>query len=117
MKRILVVDDEKCIADSLAAILRSSGYKAIALYDGQSALAECESTTPDLIISDVVMPGMTGIELAIQIKQRHANCKVLLFSGLAATADLLEEARRKGYDFECLAKPIHPAELLSKLAA
>ena len=60
------------------------------------------------------MPGMNGIEMAIQIRQRYPACKVLLFSGQAATADLLEEARQSGYDFELLAKPVHPTELLAK---
>ena len=116
-KRILVVGDEQCIADSLAAILRGSGYDAAALYDAETAWAACSPQAPDLIISDVVMPGMSGIDLAIQIKERYPNCKVLLFSGMAATADLLDEARRQGHDFEILAKPIHPADLLAKMAA
>ncbi len=63
------------------------------------------------------MPGMSGIDLAIQIKEQYPNCKVLLFSGLASTAGLLDEARRQGHDFEILAKPIHPSDLLAKMAA
>lgn len=117
MKRIFVVDDERCIADTLAAILRNTGYEALALYDGRSALDECEFTTPDLVISDVMMPGTNGIEMAIEIKQRHPACKILLFSGVAASADLLEAARLRGYDFDLLAKPVHPKELLAKLVA
>ncbi len=117
MKRILVVDDEPCIADTLAALLCNYGYQATAMHDGQSALAECDRVTPDLVITDVFMPGMSGIELATRIRQRFPACKVLLFSGTAASADLLEQARREGHDFELLAKPIHPADLLAKLAA
>ncbi len=116
MKRVLLVDDDRYIADSLASLLRSSGYQAIAVYDGQSALEECESAAPDLIISDVMMPGMTGIEMAVQIKQRHASCKILLSSRLADAADLLQAARLRGYDFELLPKPIRLAELLSRMA-
>jgi CheY-like chemotaxis protein len=117
VKRVLVVDDECCIADTLTAIFRSAGYEAVASYDGLSALDQCESFQPDLVVTDVVMPGMNGIEMAILMKQRHPSCKVLLFSGQAATADLLEEARRSGHDFELLAKPVHPSELLAKLAS
>lgn len=116
-KRIFVVDDDRCIANTLTTIFRNSGYEATALYNGQSALAACESVAPDLIISDVLMPGMTGIEMAIQIKQRRPGCKILLFSGSAASADLLKDARRQGYDFELLAKPVHPEDLLARLVA
>jgi DNA-binding NtrC family response regulator len=112
-KRIFVVDDEKCIADTLVAILRNSGYEALAFYDAQSALEQVESFSPELVISDVVMPGMNGVEMAVLIRERHPACRVLLFSGQAATADLLEGARRRGYDFELLAKPVHPTVLLA----
>jgi DNA-binding response OmpR family regulator len=116
-KRIFVVDDEKCIADTLVTILRKSGYESSAFYDAKSALAACKAAAPELIISDVVMPGMSGVDMAVRVKQQHPNCKVLLFSGNAATSDLLEDARGLGYDFELLAKPIHPKDLLAKVAA
>lgn len=116
-KRVLVVDDERPVADTLVAILRMSGYEATGLYDGASALLHCQSQVPDLIVSDVVMPGLSGIELAIFVKEHYPDCKVLLFSGMAATADLLQAARDQGYDFEVLAKPVHPSDLLSKIAA
>ncbi|MGE5113002.1 MAG: response regulator [Acidobacteriaceae bacterium] len=112
---MFVVDDERCIADTLAAILHTCGYEAIPFYNPMNALAECESQCPELVISDVMMPQMNGVELAILIRQRHPECKILLFSGQAATADILEDARGRGYDFELLAKPIHPKDLLAKL--
>jgi DNA-binding NtrC family response regulator len=112
-KRIFVVDDEKCIADSLAVILRRSGCEASAFYNAQSALEQIESGCPDLVITDVVMPGMNGLDMAILIRERHPACKVLLFSGQAATRSLLEEAGKRGYDFELLAKPIHPTDMLA----
>ncbi len=117
MKRVLVVDDEPCIADSLSAILRHCGYQASAVYDAASALVLCQSCPPDLVISDVAMPRMNGIQMAIYIRQHYPNCKILLFSGTATTTDLLEDARRQGYSFELLAKPVHPSDLLAKLAA
>jgi CheY-like chemotaxis protein len=116
-RRVLVVDDEKMIANTLVIILRKAGYETAVAYDGLAAVEACERFQPDMVISDVVMPRMNGVEAAMQIKQRFPACKILLFSGQAVTTDFLEDARRNGYDFEVLAKPIHPRELLSKLAA
>ena len=115
-KRIFVVDDEKCIADTLAAILRRAGYEASAFYDAQSALAQVEDARPELVISDVMMPGMNGVDMAVLIRERLPECKVLLFSGQASTLNILDTVGRHGYDFELLAKPIHPTDLLAKVA-
>lgn len=114
-KSVVVVDDEKTIADTLAAILNNCGYRATAFYDPVAALASFDALAPDLVISDVVMPRMNGVELAVTIRQRYPSCKVLLFSGQAATADILANAREAGHDFELLAKPIHPKDLLARL--
>ena len=61
------------------------------------------------------MPGISGIELAIQMRTQRPNCKILLFSGQAATWDLLEGARAQGYDFRLLQKPVHPSKLLFEI--
>ena len=72
---------------------------------------------PNLLISDVIFKNeaITGIDVAIQVRRFVPGCKILLFSGQAATADLLETARAQGHEFEILAKPVHPQDLLSKL--
>ena len=113
--RVIVVDDEHVIADTLATILNRAGFDATAVYTGRQAVDLARTSKPDLIISDVMMPDMNGIEAAIDIRGFLPSCKVLLFSGQAATADLLENARASGYEFEILAKPIHPQDLLAKL--
>ncbi len=113
--KVLVVDDERVIADTLAIILNQHGYDATAVYTGTGAVEKARSTHPDLINSDVIMPDMNGIEAAIQIRKFLPGCKILLFSGQAATADLLENARTQGHEFEILAKPVHPQDLLAKL--
>ena len=71
------------------------------------------------MISDVIFKNetITGIDVAIQVRKSVPECKILLFSGQAATADLLETARAQGHEFEILAKPVHPQDLLSKLGA
>jgi CheY-like chemotaxis protein len=112
---VLVVDDEKVIADTLSMILSRSGFSTMAAYDGFTALELARSTPPDLLISDVVMPGMTGVELAITVIQTIPGCKVLLFSGQAATVDLLEKARNAGHNFTTLTKPIHPTDMLNRI--
>jgi CheY-like chemotaxis protein len=114
-RKVLVVDDERVIADTLAIILNQHGYDASAVYTGAGAVERARATSPDLIISDVIMPDMNGIEAAIRIREFLPSCKILLFSGQAATADLLESARAQGHEFEILAKPVHPQDLLAKL--
>lgn len=114
-KFVLVVDDEPSIANTLGAILRHEGFTVAVAHNAADALQHCNGTCPDAVISDVVMPGMDGIAMAIHIRRQYPSCKILLFSGMAASSDLLQEARRQGYDFELLSKPIHPRELIRRL--
>ena len=112
----LVVDDEHVIADTLAIILNKAGYAATAAYNAESALEIAKVIPPQLLVTDVVMPGMSGIELAIAMKEAVPDCKTLLFSGQAATADMLSNVRRAGHDFTLLAKPVHPHDLLAQVS-
>jgi CheY-like chemotaxis protein len=114
-KRVLVADDEEVIADTLAIILEHAGFEACAVYSGEEAVETARTFKPDMLISDVVMGGITGIDAALQVRAHLPSCKVLLFSGQAATVDLLGEARRQGHAFELLSKPVHPADLLAKV--
>lgn len=114
---VLVVDDESAIADTVTEILSRSGYAATAAYDGNDALETALLSPPELLITDVVLPGMSGIELAITIKRIFPDCKILLFSGQAATADLMANARSAGHHFTLLSKPVHPRDLLTSVAA
>ena len=114
-QRVLVADDERVIADTLAMILSQSGFETRAVYSGEQALEVAASFQPEMLISDVIMAGVNGIDAAIEIRRMLPQIKVLLFSGQAATADLLEKARARGYDFEILAKPVHPQDLLARM--
>jgi CheY-like chemotaxis protein len=116
-KKVLVADDERVIADTLSMILNQSGFEARAVYSGEKALELAASFVPDMLISDVIMADLNGIDAAIRIRALLPSIKILLFSGQAATADLLEKARTEGYEFEILAKPVHPQDLLNKLRA
>jgi CheY-like chemotaxis protein len=115
--KVLVVDDERVIADTLAMILNQSGFDARAVYSGERAVEMASTFAPDMLITDVIMADLNGIDAAIMIRALLPKIKILLFSGQAATADLLEKARAKGYEFEILAKPVHPQDLLSRLQA
>jgi DNA-binding NtrC family response regulator len=112
---VLIVDDEKVIADTLAIIISKSGFDTMTAYDATTALKLAKATPPDLLISDVVMPGMTGVDLAITMTHVVPKCKVLLFSGQAATIDLLAKARESGHDFTTLTKPVHPTDMLRRV--
>ncbi|MGA8043127.1 MAG: response regulator [Terracidiphilus sp.] len=113
--KVLVVDDEQVIANTLAMILNQSGFDAHPVYSGEKAVEMAATLQPDMLITDVIMADLNGIDAAIRIRALLPKIKILLFSGQAATADLLEKARAQGYEFEILAKPVHPQDLLSKL--
>jgi DNA-binding response OmpR family regulator len=113
---VLVVDDERVIADTLSVILSRSGFSVMTAYEGETAMKLAASAAPDLLLSDVMMgPGMDGTQLAIALVKLCPDCKVLLFSGHAATVDLMAKARRNGHDFSLMTKPVHPADLLARI--
>lgn len=114
--RVLVVDDESAIADTIAKILSLSGYPAVSAYDGNDALEIALLRPPEMLITDVALPGMNGIELAVTVKRIYPDCKILLFSGQAATSDLLATAGRAGHHFTLLNKPVPPQDLLTIVA-
>jgi CheY-like chemotaxis protein len=110
--QVFVVDDEPVIASTLAAILQMNGFSAKFFTSPLEALAAARSKAPDLLISDVTMPGISGIDLAMKMRAQYPNCKILLFSGHPATWGLIEDARARGHEFHLLLKPVPPAEFL-----
>jgi DNA-binding response OmpR family regulator len=112
--KVLVADDERLIADTLAIILNQTGFEATAVYSGEEAIETAKTLRPDVLISDVVMFGLNGIDAAIAIRKMLPTCKILILSGQNSTAVLLEEASR-GHDFEILVKPMPPSALLARL--
>jgi DNA-binding NtrC family response regulator len=112
---VMVVDDEPLVADTLAMILTHAGYHAMRAYDARTALEMASVQAPDLLISDVAMPEMNGVELALGMVSMVPACKVVLFSGHARSVDLMR-AYDAGYDFPLMAKPMHPSEMLGQVA-
>lgn len=113
--KILIVDDQRLIADTLAEILGNAGFNAIAAYDGWDALDKASRFLPNWVLTDVLMPRMNGVELAIAMRKNFPSSSILLFSGQAGISEILEDGHRQGYQFELIAKPIHPMRLIERL--
>lgn len=111
---LLIVDDEELIVSTLSTILFRAGFTVLTAFDGPSALEIARVIPPDLLITDVAMPGMNGVELAVSVTCMIHDCKAILFSAHAQPYDL-EEARKAGFDFPLLNKPVHPQVMLSNI--
>ena len=110
---IFVVDDEELITKSLAHILRNEGFAVTPFNNPLKALSRMKIDAPDLLISDVMMPELSGIDLAVETRKALPNCKILLFSG--AADDLLRDAGASGIGFRLVPKPLHPTDLLQEI--
>jgi DNA-binding response OmpR family regulator len=113
-QRVLVVDDEPNIADTLARILQSQGFEAIAVHSGEEAVATASTFLPDVVILDVMLGGLNGIDAASMIVLQRPSCRIVLFSGHPETAKLVESGETP---FEIFAKPVAPERLLEHLAS
>ena len=111
---IFVVDDEHIIASTLTMILKSNGFDATSFTDSLEALRAAHFGAPDLLISDVAMPFISGFKLAAKIKAFCPDCRVLLFSGEAALIDHVNDSEMQEW-FAILPKPVHPAVLLERI--
>jgi DNA-binding NtrC family response regulator len=114
-RRVLVVDDERIIADTIALILDGHGFHSAAAYSGETALQLAPSLKPDILLSDVIMGEMNGIQLALAIRKIVPSCKTILISGQGASESLIQQAEVSGHHFELLIKPVHPTTLIGIL--
>ena len=113
--RILVVDDEQLITDTICAILNESGFDSVGVYSGAEALEAAAKYQPQIVLSDVMMPRMSGVELGIRLRSLYPETKVILFSGQTATSGLIQRAEADGHRFVLIPKPIHPRDLITRL--
>jgi DNA-binding NtrC family response regulator len=113
---IFVVDDESIISQTLGMILRNAGYEARSFSEPDAALKAARGERPDLLLTDMVMPEMDGMELAMRMQELRPSCKVLVISGhllSLPSAGRLHDEDRQHIDFLC--KPVHPLKLLAKI--
>lgn len=114
-RTVFVVDDNPTIALTLGTILCREGYDSRSFNEPREAIEAVKSDSPDLLITDLIMPEITGIELANRIQHLTPNCKILLFSGPGSTFELIERAENDTQHFALLTKPVHPKVLLKKV--
>ena len=112
--RIIVIDDQRLIANTLAQILKQNGYDAAPVYSGEEALEQVKRSEPDVVLSDVRMHKLDGIQTALRIRILHPNCRVILFSASAISDE--EQARIDDCGSEFLRRPLHPKDVLNHLA-
>jgi DNA-binding response OmpR family regulator len=113
--RVLVIDDDQMVADTLAMVLNFSGFDAVAAYSGVHGLELARHTAYDHVVTDVMMEPMNGIQVSIAMQTISPACTVLLISGNEQTAGLLTQSVLDGYEFEIIAKPVHPSVILDRL--
>lgn len=112
MARVLVIDDEERLAWTFGKILSMAGYDVVTMTNPLLVVEETRRSPVDLVISDVVMPQLSGIDLAIQLRQQDPDSRMILLSGQANTVKLMDKAQQLGFHFEVFAKPISPTDLL-----
>jgi len=114
---VLVVEDDGAVADTLVKILNRSGYAAIAACDGADAVETALLVPPDLVIADVALPGMSGIEVAVELKSKLPACRIVLLGVEHDACDAVAAARIAELASAVVEKPVQPAELLAKVSA
>ena len=107
--RVLVIDDDPGVRDYMEALVARQGYEVSAAADGEEALRNLETTQPDLITLDVVLPGMDGLQTLEKLKQRLPDVPVVMLSGHGQARNIVEAMRRGASDF--LRKPFEVEEL------
>lgn len=118
MKTVLVVDDDPSIRALIRLYLEGAGYAVSEAGDGRQAMRQMAAQPPDLVVLDIFMPEMDGLEVLQQLREQCRSCKVMAISGGSAKVgmDLLGHATIFGAD-DVLEKPFDAPTLLDKAAA
>ena len=110
LRRVLIVDDEEALRHMLVLLLKRKGYEATAVASGEQALAELEARSYDVVLSDIRMPKLDGLELVDEIKQRELPTTVILMSAFANLEVAVEAMKRGAYDY--VSKPFRADEVV-----
>lgn len=110
MAKILIVDDEKDLADTLGAVLELEGYQVKPVLDGYKAIEEIKASSYDLVLIDIRLPGMNGVETFIKIKEIEPRVKAIVMTAFSVE-DLIEEALKQGAHL-CIHKPFEPEKVI-----
>jgi len=111
--KVLLVDDEEDFAAALAERLRLRGITVDTAYDGETALQKIASYDPEVVVLDVMMPGIGGLAVLQRIKAQRPATEVILLTGKGSTRDGIEGMRLGAYDY--LVKPVQIDELIAKM--
>jgi two-component system nitrogen regulation response regulator NtrX len=109
-KTILVVDDEPSIVQTLAGILQDEGFEVISAPDGETALQAVEEESPDLVLLDISLPGMDGLEVLQQLKEHQPLLPVVMVSAYGNVENAVKATRLGAYDF--IEKPPHADKII-----
>jgi two-component system, NtrC family, sensor kinase len=104
MAKILLIDDEETNVRVLAISLRSDGYEVVTAYSGEEGLEVFEQESPDIVVTDIKMPGMDGIEVLKNIKKRNPEVEVVIITGHGDIDNAIDALKHGASDF--INKPV-----------
>lgn len=113
-RRVLVVDDEVPLAQVIASYFARDGYRVALAHDGEQAITQAHDFDPDLVILDVMLPGIDGLEVC-QVLRRTSDCYIIMLTAREAEADKLHALSTGADDY--VVKPCSPRELLARAEA
>ena len=111
-KRVFIVDDMPLIASTLGTIFERAGFVSASYEDPLELLKACEQDVPDAVISDVMMPQMTGTDLALRLRDLYPACKVILISGMVGAPNFPGRGLQQGNVLQFMEKPSPPNDLV-----
>ncbi|OCB77718.1 response regulator [Flavobacterium piscis] len=113
-KKIMIIDHDEMTIEILKFILKREGYKISIAKDGINALERISTIMPDLVITNIIVPLKSGLEIISHIKQNFKTIRVVALSALGEEENTVEEAFELGVD-DFIAKPFNPNELLLRI--
>jgi len=117
-ERVLVVDDESLVADTLGLIFRRRGFDCQVAYSGEEALERMQSFAPSLLLLDLSMPGMSGLDVARAVAVSHPECRVLIMTGhYSKLPEAQAYANGLRHPIEFATKPVQPDALLKQASS